>query len=64
MLVSVLNDVLVSQGVPSAYQRIVLGCVLIVALTIDGLRTRFAVPGSFRRAVSGLTARPSQSGGV
>ncbi|WP_062431636.1 ABC transporter permease [Herbidospora daliensis] len=50
-LVSVLNEVLVSQGVESAYQRIVLGLVLIVALTIDGLRTRFAAPGSFRRAL-------------
>ncbi|WP_066367227.1 ABC transporter permease [Herbidospora mongoliensis] len=50
-LVSVLNEVLVSRGVESAYQRIVLGCVLIVALTIDGLRTRFAGPGSFRRAL-------------
>nr|WP_062335322.1 ABC transporter permease [Herbidospora sakaeratensis] len=49
-LVSVLNEVLVSRGVESAYQRIVLGCVLIVALTVDGLRTRFAAPGSFRRA--------------
>jgi ribose/xylose/arabinose/galactoside ABC-type transport system permease subunit len=53
-LVSVLNEVLVSRGVESAYQRIVLGCVLIVALTIDGLRTRFAAPGSFRRALTGL----------
>ncbi|MGI5170160.1 ABC transporter permease [Spirillospora sp. CA-253888] len=53
-LVSVLNEVLVSRGVDSAYQRIVLGCVLIVALTIDGLRTRFAAPGSFRRALTGL----------
>ncbi|WP_051759191.1 ABC transporter permease [Herbidospora cretacea] len=50
-LVSVLNEVLVSRGVESAYQRIVLGCVLIVALTVDGLRTRFASPGSFRRAL-------------
>lgn len=54
LLVSVLNDVLVSQGVASAYQRIVLGCVLIVALTMDGWRTRFAAPGSFRRALAGL----------
>ncbi|GII56013.1 ribose ABC transporter permease [Planotetraspora thailandica] len=56
-LVSVLNEVLVSRGVESAYQRIVLGCVLIVALTIDGLRTRFAGPGSFRRAITGLIPR-------
>jgi ribose/xylose/arabinose/galactoside ABC-type transport system permease subunit len=63
LLVSVLNDVLVGQGVPSAYQRIVLGCVLIVALAIDGLRTRFAAPGSWRRALSGLRTRPSYSDG-
>lgn len=56
-LISVLNEVLVSRGVESAYQRIVLGCVLIVALTVDGLRTRFAGPGSLRRAVIGLTSR-------
>jgi ribose transport system permease protein len=64
LLVTVLNDMLVSQGVPSAYQRIVLGGVLIVALAVDGLRTRFAAPGSLRRAVSGLTARPSGAGGA
>jgi ribose/xylose/arabinose/galactoside ABC-type transport system permease subunit len=64
LLVSVLNDMLVGQGVPSAYQRIVLGCVLIVALTIDGLRTRFAAPGSFRRALSGPARRPSRSDGA
>ncbi|GAB3863314.1 ABC transporter permease [Dactylosporangium cerinum] len=64
LLVSVLNDMLVSQGVPSAYQRIVLGCVLIVALTIDGLRTRFAAPGSFRRALAGLVRRPSHVDGA
>lgn len=40
LLVSVLNDVLVSQSVPSAYQRIVLGAVLIVALAVDGLRVK------------------------
>ncbi|SDU81189.1 ABC transporter permease [Jiangella alkaliphila] len=51
LLVAVLNDILVSQGVGASYQRIVLGTVLITALAIDGLRTRFAAPGSFRRAV-------------
>ncbi|GAA1017506.1 sugar ABC transporter permease [Acrocarpospora pleiomorpha] len=56
-LVSILNEVLVSRGVESAYQRIVLGCVLIVALTVDGLRTRFAAPGSLRRALGGLIPR-------
>ncbi|MDI1463520.1 ABC transporter permease [Catellatospora sp. KI3] len=62
LLVSVLNDMLVSQGVPSAYQRIVLGGVLIVALTIDGLRTRFAAPGSLRRAVTGQGGRTPRPG--
>jgi ribose/xylose/arabinose/galactoside ABC-type transport system permease subunit len=52
LLISVLNDVLVSQGVPSAYQRIVLGFVLLVALAIDGLRNRFSAPGSLRRVFS------------
>jgi ribose/xylose/arabinose/galactoside ABC-type transport system permease subunit len=62
LLISVLNDMLVSEGVPSAYQRIVLGGVLIVALTIDGLRTRFSAPGSLRRAVSGMGVRPPEPG--
>lgn len=63
LLMSTLNDVLVGQGVPAAYQRIVLGGVLIVALGIDGLRTRFAAPGSLRRAASGLAAwRPGMGG--
>jgi ribose transport system permease protein len=30
---------------------VVLGCVLITALAIDGLRTRFVVPGSFARVL-------------
>lgn len=49
LLVSVLNDLLVSQGVGAAYQRIILGTVLIVALAIDGLRTRFAGFPALRR---------------
>jgi ribose transport system permease protein len=49
LLVGVLNDLLVSGGVDASYQRVVLGCVLITALAIDGLRTRFAAPGSFAR---------------
>lgn len=51
LLIGVLNDLLVSRGMEAAYQNVVLGCVLITALAIDGLRTRFAAPGSFRRAV-------------
>lgn len=49
LLVGVLNNVLVSRGVDASYQDIVLGCVLITALAIDGLRTRFSAPGSLRR---------------
>ncbi|MDZ5441553.1 ABC transporter permease [Micromonospora sp. 4G57] len=49
LLVGVLNDLLVSRGVDASYQRVVLGCVLITALAIDGLRTRFAAAGSFAR---------------
>ena len=52
LLVQVLNDLLVGQGVDAAYQRVILGAVLVAALGIDGLRTRFAAPGSFRRAVT------------
>jgi ribose transport system permease protein len=63
LLVTVLNDILVNRGVESAYQRVVLGCVLIVALTVDGLRTRFAAPGSLRRALSAPTRRAASGGG-
>lgn len=52
LLVDTLNDILVTRGVDSSYQRIVLGCVLITALAIDGVRSRFAAPGSFTRALS------------
>jgi hypothetical protein len=38
----------VSQHVPASYQRIVLGVVLITALAIDGLRTGYARPSSWR----------------
>lgn len=51
LLVGVLNDLLVSRGIDASYQRVVLGCVLITALAIDGLRHRFAAPGSFSRTV-------------
>lgn len=49
LLVSVLNDLLVSQGVDAAYQRIILGSVLVVALAIDGLRTKFTGFSKLRR---------------
>jgi len=48
LLVSGLNDFLVSQHVPASYQRIVLGIVLITALAIDGLRTGYARPSRWR----------------
>lgn len=48
LLLSGLNDFLVSQHVEASYQRIVLGIVLIAALAIDGLRTR-AASGAPRR---------------
>jgi ribose/xylose/arabinose/galactoside ABC-type transport system permease subunit len=48
LLVSGLNDFLVSQHVPASYQRIVLGVVLITALAIDGLRTGYARPSNWR----------------
>ncbi|GAB2850551.1 ABC transporter permease [Microbacterium insulae] len=50
LLVSVLNDLLVSQGVDAAYQRIILGTVLVVALAIDGLRTKFTGFSRLRRS--------------
>ncbi len=50
LLVSVLNDLLVSQGVDAAYQRIILGSVLVVALAIDGLRTKFTGFSKLRRS--------------
>ena len=48
LLVSGLNDFLVSQHVTASYQRIVLGTVLITALAIDGLRTGYARPANWR----------------
>ena len=48
LLLSGLNDFLVSQHVEASYQRIVLGVVLIAALAIDGLRTRSASVGPRR----------------
>lgn len=50
LLLSGLNDFLVSQHVEASYQRIVLGAVLIAALAIDGLRTRRATAGPGRRS--------------
>ncbi len=52
MLVSVLNGLLQSLQVDSSYQKIILGCVLIVALAIDGLRTKFPGLATLRRTLS------------
>lgn len=41
LLVAVLNDLMVGQGVPAGVQQMVLGGVLIVALGIDGVRTKY-----------------------
>ena len=49
LLVGVLNDLLVSRGVDASYQRIVLGSVLIAALAIDGLRTKYGGTGALAR---------------
>lgn len=55
LLLSGLNDFLVSQHVEASYQRIVLGVVLIAALAIDGLRTRAASGGLGRLSLRGRT---------
>lgn len=58
LLVGVLNNLLVAQGVAASYQRVVLGLVLITALAIDGLRARFASPGSLAKALGLRRLRP------
>ncbi|TBN58261.1 ABC transporter permease [Glaciihabitans arcticus] len=62
LLVSVLNDLLVSMGVGASYQRIILGCVLIVALAIDGLRTKFPGSSALRKALSFRNKRMATAG--
>ena len=42
LLVAVLNDLMVGQGVAAGIQQMVLGGVLILALGIDGVRTKYA----------------------
>ena len=42
LLVAVLNDLMVGQGVAAGVQQMVLGGVLILALGIDGVRTKYA----------------------
>jgi ribose/xylose/arabinose/galactoside ABC-type transport system permease subunit len=46
LLITVLNNLLAANSVDASYQRIILGSVLIVALAIDGLRTRYAGSGT------------------
>ena len=41
LLVAVLNDLMVGQGVSAGVQQVVLGGVLILALGIDGVRTKY-----------------------
>ena len=62
LLVAVLNDLLVSLGVGASYQRIILGCVLIVALAIDGLRTKFPSASALRKALSFRNKRAATAG--
>ncbi|MBD8079867.1 ABC transporter permease [Cellulosimicrobium arenosum] len=57
LLVTVLNDVLVAHGVDASYQNIILGTVLIIALAIDGLRTRFAGVNLLRRSFGPRTPK-------
>ncbi len=42
LLVAVLNDLMVSEGVSAGVQQMVLGGVLILALGVDGVRTKYA----------------------
>lgn len=42
LLVAVLNDLMVAEGVAAGVQQMVLGGVLIIALGIDGVRTKYA----------------------
>jgi ribose transport system permease protein len=42
LLVAVLNDLMVDQGISAGVQQMVLGSVLIFALGVDGVRTKYA----------------------
>jgi len=61
MFVTILNDLFRDLAVESAYQRIILGCVLVAALAIDGLRTKFAGSTALRRALTFRKARPESA---
>ncbi len=58
LLVAVLNDLMVGQGVAAGIQQMVLGGVLILALGIDGVRTKYA-----HRVRALLSAPPSGRAG-
>lgn len=58
LLITSLQRYMALSGVPSFYYGIVTGFVLLLALGIDGLRLRFAEPGSFRRAIQSLLPAP------
>jgi ribose/xylose/arabinose/galactoside ABC-type transport system permease subunit len=62
MLVTVLNDLFRDLQVDSAWQRIILGCVLVVALAIDGLRTKFPGFSVFRRVLALRDQRMASAG--
>ncbi len=62
MLVTVLNDLFRDLHVESAWQRIILGCVLVVALAIDGLRTKFPGSSKLRRALALRKQRTARAG--
>lgn len=64
MLVTILNDLFRDLAVESAYQRIILGLVLVVALAIDGLRTKFAGLSSLRRVFAFRTPKAATPGGT
>jgi ribose transport system permease protein len=62
MLVTILNDLFRDFHVESAWQRIILGCVLVVALAIDGLRTKFAGASTLRKDLFFRTPKVADSG--
>lgn len=55
LLVAVLNDLMVDQGASAGVQQMVLGGVLIVALGIDGVRTKYS--GRLRAVLSRRRSR-------
>lgn len=58
LLMTSLQRYLSIAGVQSFYQGIATGMVLLLALGIDGLRTRFVEPGNLQRALRRLAPAP------